>query len=782
MDNEKLPIKLFAHRQIDELRVEPGGNNEEPNWVLHGVELKQHASNLAKRFELLSSLAQKRSERISQVPFVFIAKMYNDATAKSRRNDISMMFQNGYENNVIGLTAVDQLIVKVDSLLEINSIFDKLKNYESNKYAISCLEDFFEFKPMMEMDSNENVYKVKLMDFQNFEINNSVQRLFEKILSERNIEYKKIEYAKQYPIYKVKVTQDCIDFNSDEIQDMLFSIEPMPRYIVAVDELLDRNSVDILKPNEDKNYKVLGILDSGIAKIPNLDPWLEDERWTVYPDNEINPSHGTFVAGIALYGDLCENKNWVGHNGIKLFDAAVFPNNSGIDEDELIANISEVIKIYHKKIKIWNLSISVARPVSDDKFSDFAIALDDLQDKYNILICKSAGNCCNFRYNRPKTRINEGADSIRSLVVGSVAHKKGRYDLVDVDNPSPFSCVGPAPEFIIKPEVSHYGGNVGINKNGRITTTGVTSFSADNHLCENVGTSFSTPRIAALATGLYQEMNEDFDPLLLKALIIHSASYSDKLTIPETERTNQLGFGVPKNISQILYNSPHEATLILRNTLEKGEKIDIMDFPMPKSLIKNGYYTGQIIVTLVYDPILDPSQGVEYCQSNIDVKFGSYDEKYMRDISKRNILNPVGRNGSKNLLLGGIYSKKLMRDNNSDFALKERLLIQYGDKYYPVKKYAVDLAELSETNKRNFVTNDKKWFLFINGLFRDHLEQKARHESRNLNQEFCLIITIRDPEGKANVYDDVTQQLDANNFWHSNIKIDSEVSVSLDNK
>ena len=41
---------------------------------------------------------------------------------------------------------------------------------------------------------------------------------------------------------------------------------------------------------------------------------------------------------------------------------------------------------------------------------------------------------------------------------------------------------------------------------------------------------------------------------------------------------------------------------------------------MPKSLIQNGFYTGQIIATLVYEPILDPSQGIEYCQSNIDLE------------------------------------------------------------------------------------------------------------------------------------------------------------------
>jgi len=412
-------------------------------------------------------------------------------------------------------------------------------------------------------------------------------------------------------------------------------------------------------------------------------------------------------------------------------------------------------------------------------FSDLAIALDNLQTKYNILICKSAGNCENFMYNQPKGRILEGADSIKSLVVGSIAQAKGPCDFSEINNPSPFSRIGPGPEYIIKPEVVHYGGNAGLDRNGQLVTTGIKSFSKDGSLSTSVGTSFSTPRIASLATGLQQNLEEAFDPLLLKCLIIHSSTYPDNLQIPLSERTNQLGFGMPKNISQIIYNSPYEATLILRDTLSKGEKIDIMDFPMPKDLIKDGYYKGQIIATLVYDPILDPSQGIEYCQSNIDIKFGSYDNKKERDVNKRNILNPVGRNGAKNLFLEELYSKRLMKDNVNEFALKERLLIQYADKYYPVKKYAVDLAELSEANKQNFTTSDKQWYLYLCGLFREHTEQKARIERTTPSQDFCLIITIRDPEHSVNVYDDVTHELDNFNFWHNNIRISTDISTDI---
>lgn len=782
MAGEKLPIKFFAPREVDELRVEGSGRSETPNWVLEGSDLEQRALELDLAFGQFSRIITERAKRKSAVPFVFVAKMCDDATAKSRRGDISALFQAGDKSSIIGLVNSDELIVKIDSVAQMNEVSSRLKDYNRNSYALSCLETFWEFEPTVQEGKDESTYKIKLIDFQDYETNVAIQRLFERALTARKITYKKSNYTSQFPVYRIEMGPQALldELYGDDAYEMLFSIEPMPKYVISLDSMQEGTSVEVINPIDGHRYETLGILDNGIAPIPHLSPWMAAKRWTVYPESEINPTHGTFVAGVALYGDICEGKEWVGHGGIKLFDATVFPNeNESLEEDELIANISEAIKANYEKIKIWNLSISVVRPVSDNKFSDLAIALDDLQTKYNILICKSAGNCSNFIYGRPKGRIHEGADSVRSLVVGSVAQAKGPDDFADVDNPSPFSRVGPGPEYIIKPEVSHYGGNAGVDKSGTLVTTGVKSFSKDGNLSSSVGTSFSTPRIASLATGLYQELDEAFDPLLLKGLIIHSSTYSDNLQIPMSERTNQLGFGVPKSVPQILYNAPYEITLILRDTLSKSEKIDIMDFPMPKSLIRDGYYTGQIIATLVYDPILDSSQGIEYCQSNIDIKFGSYNIKKERDTSKRNILNPVGRDGAKNLFKEGLYSKRLMRDSQGEFALRERLLIQYADKYYPVKKYAIDLSELSEANKQNFATANKLWYLYLCGFFREHTEQRAKIERTTPSQDFCLIITIKDPEHKANVYDEVTQGLDAYNFWHSNIKISADVSVPI---
>ena len=114
MDNEKLPIKFFAPREVDDLRIEGNGNSEPPKWLLSGDALVQRSTELLTAFNLFSSIIDNRIARKSAVPFVFIAKMCDDSTAKSRRKDITSLFQTTDRSNVIGLTDSDELIVKID--------------------------------------------------------------------------------------------------------------------------------------------------------------------------------------------------------------------------------------------------------------------------------------------------------------------------------------------------------------------------------------------------------------------------------------------------------------------------------------------------------------------------------------------------------------------------------------------------------------------------------------------------------------------------------------------
>ena len=243
------------------------------------------------------------------------------------------------------------------------------------------------------------------------------------------------------------------------------------------------------------------------------------------------------------------------------------------------------------------------------------------------------------------------------------------------------------------------------------------------------------------------------------------------------DKLRYAGFGLPAPSDMILYNDKYETTLILQDTLEKGRFIEILDFPFPQSMIDNGYYYGQLTVTLVSKPILNASQGAEYCQSNLKVMIGTYDNKTQRDITKRNIKNPIGAEGRKNLLGSSLYSSRAKEDTTTPYA-SERMLVDYGDKFQPIKKWSVDLEELTQGKKEDHLKAPKSWYLKIEGLYRQFIEDLNESNDEAISQEFCLIITIRDNKHRHEIYDEVTQQLDVNGFVYSSVPVEQRVVVS----
>lgn len=165
MEKEKLPIKFFAPREVDELKIEGTGSSEQPKWVLTGDALVERSSQLLLSFSQFADDVVNREKRNSPVPFVFIAKLRDDSTSKSRRKDIHSLFRTSDKSSIIGLANTNELIVKLESVLRMNEISSKLQNYQQNSYAISCLETFKQFKPYVEFDDADSSYKVKLINF-----------------------------------------------------------------------------------------------------------------------------------------------------------------------------------------------------------------------------------------------------------------------------------------------------------------------------------------------------------------------------------------------------------------------------------------------------------------------------------------------------------------------------------------------------------------------------------------------------------------------------------------
>lgn len=258
--------------------------------------------------------------------------------------------------------------------------------------------------------------------------------------------------------------------------------------------------------------------------------------------------------------------------------------------------------------------------------------------------------------------------------------------------------------------------------------------------------------------------------------MIHNAGYPIGNRMKMEDKKKFMGFGMPAGTRDILYNSKNEITLILRDKLPKGNFIDILDFPFSDSMIgDDGMYHGQIILTMVSTPILKASEGPEYCQSDIKVAFGTMDGIKERDTSKKTIRNPYGAENSANLMRDDFYSKKVFDVLETESFGRERTLLNLGSKFHPIKKYAIDLDELTKGNKAKFLGANRKWYMKVETLFRDAVEREARDTGEVLEQDFCILVTLRDPSGKAPVYNEVTQQLQEKNFVYSNVQLKNEI-------
>jgi hypothetical protein len=766
---------MFEKREQDLLRTE-GGPSNQPSWLLTNQELGARVQHIYHSLESITDTISKgKNNNPDFVPYILEVGIIEDAKAKSHKKEVSNFFRVNKASGEIGLDGDRSIIVKVDSLEALKSLQEKTLQTDRNKYPISAIENITLYEPLINIESANQTYKLKMFNYQNYETNRVVKEYLIEELKKLNIEFKETKYSDDLIVLKLSnVTLDQIGL----IKELpIYSVTDMPKYTInQAAEMAFLQEINKLEFDASKDYPIVGVLDSGIELNEFNKDWVID-REEYYIKEDINTSHGTFVSGIILYGDYLEGEIYTGLNGCKILDVPVI--SSDTDEDELVRNIRRAISKY-PQIKIWNLSVSIVQEISNESFSDIATAIDQIQDEYDVIICKSAGNSRAFLSGFPKEKIHAPGDSVRAVVVGSISQKNDEFGFSKKDYPSPYTRIGRGPARIIKPDVVHYGGDIWKDGQGNFISKGVQSLNVDGQIRSDCGTSFSTPRVAAILAGLQNEIREEFDALTLKALLIHSADYGECSELDSQTKLEQLGFGKPKNVSDILYGNANEITLILRDTLQKGKFVDIMEFPFPRNLTNEGFYEGQVTVTLVYNPILKAGQGTEYCQSNLNVFLGTYEEKIGKDMEKRNVLNPIGRDtSSQNVLRPSIYSKKVDYSSENAFA-NERMLIDFGDKFYPVKKYSVDLSELTPANKEKTLPESRQWFLKVEGLYRDFIEKLALEQEMELSMEYCVVVTIKDPKQQKDVYSSVVQELTSNNFIHRDIEVKTNIRVQND--
>lgn len=501
-------------------------------------------------------------------------------------------------------------------------------------------------------------------------------------------------------------------------------------------------AADFPAPDVHIEYPVVGLIDTGTD--PNnalLQAWVIGRDEEDVPRADQDNSHGSFVGGLIANGHHLNHKDPLfPRTQCKILDVVAVPKaTTPLTEDDLLKTIRRVLKKY-PDVRVWNLSLSrKGTTCRDDAFSEFGMELDKLQQTHGVTFVSCAGNFeeQGLRGWPPedlgeRDRIHPPADSALGLSVGSVAHVDRPNSRVKKLEPSPFSRRGPGAAFLPKPEVCHFGGNCDGMLNFR--QVGVLSLDANGQVCEAIGTSFSTPVVASILSSIRAGTANPISHNLAKALLVHSAALRHGAI--DAAELRYRGFGVPSEPSEVLTCPPWQATMIFELELQPSKKVFARaDFPIPKCFRRaDGRVEGEFLMTLVYDPPLDPNAGAEYCQTNVDVSLGTFDK---------------GKDGKLK------HEGKIPLEPRDYSKLFEEHLVKYGFKWSPVKVYRKALE----------ATSGEQWRLRLDLLYRANLAEPAEP------QKAALVVTLLDPTRQKAVYNEVVRAMSTSGWATTDLRV-----------
>jgi hypothetical protein len=371
-----------------------------------------------------------------------------------------------------------------------------------------------------------------------------------------------------------------------------------------------------------------------------------------------------------------------------------------------------------------------------------------MAEKYQVSFVISAGN-----YDTPPLldfprtgsqlqagRITTPADSVLGVTVGAVSHVDYKNNGPKEHQPSAFSRHGSGPNYVIKPDLIHYGGSCSTDLTH---IAGIRSVNGAGS-AENLGTSFATPLVSRTLAQIYHQVTPTPSPVLARALLTHHArDPRTQLRVPDGDE-NFFGFGLPAPVPYCLECTPHTSTLVFDDMLRPGYFLEWDDFPYPPSLHRNGKYFGEIWMTVAFAPARGARWGTEYCETHIDAHFGVYRSVKSRETG---LVKPnpkfVGLVPPEHKNVGLLY---------------ESYQVEKLRKWAPVRTYYGNMGKNGERGDR--------WRLKLQLLTRHGIEQDEAMKS----QPFSLIITISDPNKKARVYDEMAQIV-RNRFQAQNLTV-----------
>jgi hypothetical protein len=758
---DRLPIKVIMPKQGVERKV-PGGGP--PPVPFRPVDAR-YRSRLSNQVAALRNVVIPQSRRVGVVPVR--VKLIPKAVAKSHRPEHLFSPESC---PIVGGGRLGELFVKATPK-GLERLSEMIENDRSDRAVkeLSCIETIEPVTPAFRrggMDAKDVlrrsprgkhgfIARVRLFNFGTDKDQPSLVEDFENSCRKRDIRVSPDGYSPSSFTYGI----ECRNFEDVEAISGVIgvrSIMHMPLIRTIRPHMLNPKPLPKLPTREDAvgDFPVVVVVDSGVSdEIAGLASWVVGRDSQVAPEYR-NTDHGSFVAGLLCWGsELNPTIGGIDGNACGIFDLQVIPNDDpakgetlALLESEFLVSLDAALQEHANKYKVWNLSLGTDTVCSLDEFSALAEELDNLQEKYEVSFVISAGN-----YDTPPLldfprtaaqldagRITTPADSVLGITVGAVSHVDYKKNGPREHHPSAFSRHGAGPNYVIKPDLVHYGGSCSTDM---AHMSGIRSVNGAGS-AENLGTSFAAPLVSRTLAQIYHQITPTPSPVLARALLTHHArDPRTRNRVPDTDE-NFFGFGLPAPVPYCLECTPHTSTLVFDDVLRPRYFLEWNDFPYPPSLRRDGKYFGEIWMTVAFRPARGARWGTEYCETHIDAHLGVY----------------RGQKSRKTGIVSSKFVGLVPPEHKNVGLLYESYQVEKLRKWAPVRTYYGNLGEKGERGDQ--------WRLKVQLLTRHGIEDEEAFRP----QPFSLIITISDPENKVRVYDEMAQIV-RNRFQAQNLTL-----------
>lgn len=382
---------------------------------------------------------------------------------------------------------------------------------------------------------------------------------------------------------------------------VMASIRPLPEPAIrSAEETIELPQEPPLNPQA-----TVAVFDGGLPPDHGLERWVKSYE-------PVNPAkigapvaeytrHGMGVTSALLFGHVPDNNVLpqpfcrVSHHRV-LGDAQ-----RDIDLFEVVDEIRLVMTARH--YEFVSLSVGPPKPIDDGNPSLWTALIDELLEEGGTLMGIAVGN----DGHRPEPRIQVPADAANALAVGATACR------TELWSRAIYSCVGPgrAPAGI-KPDVVAFGGStrhpfVTVGPGGVLMTT--------------QGTSFSTPSVIRLGTGVQAVLGDALSSEAIRALILTSAHQNG-------HPASEVGWGrVPDTVDDLVTCPDGVVRVVFQGTLHRGQVTEFQ-IPLPDGLVEGNLW---IDAAFCYVCRADANTPSDYTRAGLTVRF----RPNARDVDKK---------------------------------------------------------------------------------------------------------------------------------------------------